>query len=182
MTLHLTRGRLTRRHLIGLLPVSAVVGCGFQPVYMPTATGQPGLVERELASIDVVLIQDRPGQVLRQALQQKLASDGGTRHRYILRASFWITGEGLGIGPDNQASRLRLTGHSNWSLMSTTPPNTVIAKGSGRVTDGYDVFNSQYFAQDMENDQVTRRIALAIADQVVLQIALHFRHPAATAS
>ena len=39
---------------------------------MPTASGKAGVAQRELAAIQVDLIPDRPGQLLRQALQDRL--------------------------------------------------------------------------------------------------------------
>ena len=41
--------------------------------------------------------------------------------------------------------------------------------------DGFNLFNSQYFAADMENEVVTRRLADALADQIVTQLAAYFR-------
>ena len=59
--------------------LSAVLGgCGFQPVYMPTASGKAGVAQRELAAVYVPVIPDRPGQLLRQALQERFGNDSGT--------------------------------------------------------------------------------------------------------
>ena len=58
-----------------LLP--PVAGCGFQPVYMPTASGKAGVAQRELASVYVPIIPERPGQLLRQALQERFGNDSG---------------------------------------------------------------------------------------------------------
>ena len=67
---------LSRRNLclgsLGTL-VTLLSGCGFQPVYMPTASGKAGVAQRELASVYVGIIPERPGQVLRQALQERFA-------------------------------------------------------------------------------------------------------------
>ena len=62
--------RLARRSV--LLGTLGLAGCGFEPVYMPSAGDTPGVAQRELAAIDVAIIPDRPGQLLRQALQQRL--------------------------------------------------------------------------------------------------------------
>ena len=77
----MTRG-LPRRRLLALGGAGLLAGCGFQPVYMPTATGKSGPAERDLAAIHVNLIPDRPGQELRQALQARLGSDSGMPARY----------------------------------------------------------------------------------------------------
>jgi len=49
-----------------------LAGCGFQPVYMPTASGKTGVAQRELAAVNVTLMPGRPGQLFRQALQEAL--------------------------------------------------------------------------------------------------------------
>ena len=36
--------------------VVAVTGCGFQPVYMPTASGKPGVAQRDLSQVFVEII------------------------------------------------------------------------------------------------------------------------------
>ncbi len=49
-----------------------------------------------------------------------------------------------------------------------------LTSGSARAVDGYDVINQQFFAGDLENEQVVRRLAEAVADQVMLQLADYF--------
>jgi LPS-assembly lipoprotein len=44
------------------------------------------------------------------------------------------------------------------------------------------IFNEQFFAADLENETVQRRLAEQIADQITIQLAAYFRHQAATAS
>src|SRR3954469_10916210 len=89
-----------RRRICQLLPFGGaafVAGCGFQPVYMPTATNKAGPAQREMAAIFVPVIPDRPGQLLRQALQRDLASDSGVPSVYELRVYYFISGEGVAI-------------------------------------------------------------------------------------
>ena len=172
---------LPRRGLLTLLAGGAVAGCGFQPVYMPTASGKPGVAQRELAAIDVPIIPDRPGQLMRLALQAKLANDSGTQRRYELRVIFWVTGEGINIQPDNTATRIRLIGNVTWELFAQSPTRSSLSRGSARSIDGVNVFDSQYFAADLENEVAQRRLADALADQVVFQLAAYFRHQANTA-
>ena len=46
--------RLARRSV--LLGALGLAGCGFEPVYMPSAGDTPGVAQRELAAIDVAII------------------------------------------------------------------------------------------------------------------------------
>jgi LPS-assembly lipoprotein len=171
---------LARRRLLGLgagLAAGASLGgCGFRPVYMPTASGQPGVAQRELAAINVGVIQERPGQLLRQALQNRMASDSNDTHRYDLQVTFWISGEGLAVRPDSAVTRIRLIGNANWALLAQDPTHTRLTGGNIRSFDGFDIFGSDYFAVDLENESVQRRVAEHVADQMVSQLAIWFRN------
>jgi LPS-assembly lipoprotein len=175
--------RLSRRRLLTLGGAGALAGCGFEPVYMSTASSRAGPAQRELSAINVNLIPERPGQLLRQDLQERLASDSGeTALRYDLAVSFSISGEGLGILPDTAATRIRLTGSASWTLRARGPAQTVVTSGSARAMDGFNVIDQQLFAADIDNEQVQRRLASTVADEIALQLAVFFRHRAAVAS
>jgi hypothetical protein len=118
---------LSRRTLcLGSLGSLAAVlsGCGFQPVYMPTASGKTGVAQRELASIYVEIIPERPGQVLRQALQERFGDDSGTPSAYNLSVTFNVSGQGIAIESDSIATRLRLIGTATWKLIGHDPKRT----------------------------------------------------------
>ncbi len=165
---------------LGLAPLS---GCGFQPVYRGTASGNPGPAARELASIHVLLIPDRPGQLLRQALQQRLhGADDTTERRYDLGVFYWIAGEGIAILPDNTNTRTRLIAHANWTLAARDPAHTHVITGSARALEGVNVFDTQYFAGDLETEQASARLADQVADQITLRLAAFFRARAGLAT
>jgi LPS-assembly lipoprotein len=156
-----------------------LTGCGFQPVYMPTASGQAGPAQRELASVYVGIIPERPGQELRQALQERFGSDSGTPSAYDLYVSFGITGEGTAIQQSSIATRIRLIGTATWSLVSRDPSRTVLTSGSARAFEGVNVFGSEYFAADQETEAKQRTIAENIATQIATRLAIWFRQQAA---
>ena len=65
-------GMIGRRFLVAAAAAAGLGGCGFRPLYGKFgATG--GAVAPELASIYVTVMSERQGQLLRQALQQRLA-------------------------------------------------------------------------------------------------------------
>jgi len=171
---------MRRRRLLVLAAAAALPGCGFQPVYMPTASGNAGAAQRELAAIYVNIIPDRPGQVLRQALQRRFEGSGDSvARRYDLSVGFGIAGEGIAIQPDSISTRTRLIGSADWTLIAQDPGRTRLTSGHARTVDGFNVFSSQYFAADMETEERTRRIAEAVADQITIQLATYFRQQAA---
>ena len=155
--------------------VVPLAGCGFQPVYMPTASRQPGVAQRDLSSVFVEIIPERPGQLLRQALQERFGDDSGSPASYNLRVSFGIAGEGIAIDTDNIATRIRFVGTATWTLLGHDDKRTPLTTGSARAIDGLNVFNSQYFASDLETEAEQQRIAENVATQIATQLAVWFR-------
>jgi LPS-assembly lipoprotein len=172
--------RLPRRHLFALCSGMSLSACGFQPVYMPTASGNAGVAQRDLAAVQVALIPDRPGQLLRQALQDRFElTNSGVARRYNLIVVYWISGEGIAVLQNSTVTRIRSIGNANWSLTSQDPARTVLTTGSARSVDAINIIDTQYFAGDLENEAVQKRLANAIADQITLQLATYFRRRAA---
>jgi hypothetical protein len=167
------------RRWVCLGPLTALAGCGFQPVYMPTASGKTGVAQRDLSSVFVEIIPERPGQLLRQALQERFGDDAGTPARYNLRVAFGVTGEGIAIESDSIATRLRLSGLATWALIGHDDKHTTLTSGSARALDAVNVFDSQYFAADLEVEANEKRIAENIASQIAVQLASWFRQQAA---
>jgi LPS-assembly lipoprotein len=172
---------MKRRQMLRLGACASVSGCGFQPVYMPTASGRGGPAQRDLAAIEVDLIPERPGQLLRQALQDRLEGSAGPgRRRYNLAVAFGVSGEGIAIEPDTVATRIREIGTATWTLLAQDPGRTKLSSGSARAVDAINILDTQYFAADLENEAVQKRLAEALADQITLQLAVFFRKRAAT--
>jgi LPS-assembly lipoprotein len=167
------------RRLWCLGSLATLGACGFQPVYMPTATGKAGVAQRELASVYVGIIPERPGQVLRQALQERFGSDAGGPLAYDLNVTFSVAGEGVAIEANNLATRIRLIGSATWSLLAHDAKRTTLTSGSARALDGVNIFDSQYFAADLEIEAQQKRIAENIATQIATQLAVWFRQQTA---
>jgi LPS-assembly lipoprotein len=175
------RALLPRRGLFALGAGATLSGCGFQPIYMPTASGSAGVAQRELAAIQVALISGRPGQLLRQALQDRLElGASGVAHRYDLTVGFGVSGEGIAVLQDTSPTRVRLIGNASWTLVAQDPGRTTLSSGSARTMDAVNVISGQYFAADLESETVQRRIAEALADEITIQLAAFFRKRAAT--
>lgn len=177
----LSQRLLSRRMLtIGALTGAAGLlgGCGFRPIYMPTASGNAGPPKRELATVFVRIIPNRPGQMLRLALQDDFGSDSGVPAQYDLAVTYSISGEALGIETTSIATRIRFIGNANWSLLAHDVKSTRLTGGSARFMDGINIFDGQYFASDLETETVQQRIANEIAQQITTQLAIWFRQQA----
>ncbi len=154
-------------------------GCGFSPLYARNGSGRQGPVVRELGAVSVDVIGERPGQLLRQALQQRLEGDGSsTARRYALAVSYGISGEGIGIRQDTTVTRLRLIGRASWTLRAEDPAQTVLTRDQAQAVDSVNLFNEQFFDLDLENEAAQRRIAETVADHIVSQLASYFRRRA----
>jgi len=149
-------------------------------MYMPTASGGPGVAQRELAAVTVGIIPDRPGQILRQALQERFErTEKSVPHRYDLSVAYEIEGEGVAVLHDNTTTRVRLTGRAQWTLRAQDPQRTVLATGTARTLDAVNLLREQYFSLDLGNEAAQVRIANGVADQITGQLASFFNRRAA---
>lgn len=171
--------QVNRRGVLAGLSV-LLGGCGFRPMYMPTASGGPGVAQRELAAITVGIIPDRPGQLLRQALQDRFErTEQGVPRKYDLAVAYEIEGEGIAILHDNTTTRIRLTGRAQWTLRAQDAQRSILATGTARSLDAVNVLKEQYFAADLGNEAAQVRIAGAVAEQITGQLASFFNRRAA---
>lgn len=161
---------MPRRQCFALAAALATAGCGFRPLY-GTANGGP---QRELAAIDVALLPDRPGQLLREALQQRLDHGEGLAKRYMLSVSYGVAGDSIAIQRDSTATRVREVATATWTLKALDPAQTLVTNGTARALDGVNIIDQQYFAADLEGETVTLRLTETVANQIVQQIASFF--------
>jgi LPS-assembly lipoprotein len=174
---------LPRRALFALGTGAAVAGCGFQPVYMPTASGNPGPAERELAAVYITPTAERPGMLMRQALQDRFEGTGtDASRRYELTVVYWTAGTVLGVQSNSTYARVRVVGNASWALVARDPGHTKLISGTARATDALNALDSQVFAVDFEIEIIQKRLAEALADQITLQLAAYFRKRAAAES
>ncbi len=165
---------LGRRRLVWLGAAAALPGCGFHPLYA-RSSGLAGPALTEMGAVSVGIIPDRPGQLLRQALQERFEREGeGIARRYDLAVSFSIAGEGIGIQADTSTTRMRLIARAHWVLKAQDPTHTLLSSGDARTVDGYDAIDNQAFAFDLTNEAVQRRMAEAVADTITEQVAVYF--------
>lgn len=170
---------LTRRTLLGAAAGLTLSGCGFRPVYGPTDGPGDGDAATALAQTEVALIPERLGQILRESLRTRFDRGGSaTARRYELAVSLGLAGEAIGVQRNSTSSRVRLVGTANWTLYTQTPNRTPLTNGFTRDVDGYNIYNQQYFAADLESEAVQRRMMEALAEKLTLQLAAWFRaHP-----
>ena len=170
---------MINRRLLLTGAAAGLGGCGFHPLYGRYG-GAGGAIRPELASIYVNVMAERQGQLLRQALQERLVGDDtGQVKRYELSGGLAIVAEALGIQQDTSSTRTRFNASSSWSLRRVDVNNTLVTSGVARALDGININNQEYFAADLETSAAYKRLADQVADKIVQALATYFRaHPA----
>ena len=163
---------ITRRTLLLGAATAPLAGCGFHPLYLPEG-GKGSPASLELAAIYVPPMAERAGQLMRQALQRRLDGAGtGVAKKYDLITYMAASVEGIGVQRDTSTTRLRVSATGPWTLRELNLAHTTVATGTSRVIDGYNILNQQYFAADLEGEAAFKRVAEALADQIVQQLAI----------
>ena len=168
------------RRLLLLAARAALGGCGCRPLYGGGSEVDAG-VQARLAEVNVQLIPERSGQLLRQALQTRLERGGApVARRYDLSVQYGLSAEAIGIQQDSSGSRVRLIGVANWALLAQNAQRSTLVSGSAREVDAVNVINQQFFAAELTSAAVQRRMVEAVAEQIATQLAVYFaRKPAA---
>jgi LPS-assembly lipoprotein len=157
-----------------LLPLC---GCGFTPLYGGQDDGTS--VASQLDTVQVANIPDRPGQMLRLALETQLHAAGApTTELYNLTVSYSLGDVDIGEQEDTSYTRQRSTGAAHWTLTPIGTPSKPLASGQATTEDAANIIDQQYFALTLETDTVNQQVANVIASQITTQVAAYFKtHP-----
>lgn len=157
-----------RAALMGLGAAALAVGaCGFEPLYADRSGG----AFAGLAPIQVALIPDREGQILRNALIDRFGQAGG-RARYELAAELSITRASLGIQRDETATRGQVTVQVGYTLRRIDGA-VPVDQGIVRLITSFNLVDNEFasetgseaaIAQSLEQaaDEIRNRVALAL--------------------
>lgn len=149
-------------------------GCGFTPLY-----GGPANDVSVAARLDTVTVQnipERPGQMLRLALETELHGAGApVAQDYTLAVSYTISTAAIGIQQDTASTRNRYVATASWALAPIGAPNAPLAQGMATSEDAENVVDQQYFALTLESGTVNQQLANEIAAQITQQVAAYFK-------
>ena len=158
-----------KRFLAPALILTALSGCGLQPLY---SGGSKGAVASTLGSVSVDAIEGKSGWLMRNALNDRLrAGDGAARYRLTVALDDQI--EGFGIRADDTITRERRTLRARYQLVDTTTGATVIDATAGSDA-GIDVVSSEYATIAGENSAL-ENLTQRVADQIVMRLSLYAR-------
>lgn len=173
----MTPPRRLRRSFRPLALAAAVLAaslgaCGFQPLYGDRSIGAVSTVD--LAAVQIDLIRDREGQMLRNELHDRFQPRGAAlKPLYGLNIVLSQQRIGLAIRPDETGSRANLIILAKYSLRDLASGDVVFS-GSTRAVTGYNVLPSDFATTSSETDairravgdlteQITTRVSVAIA-------------------
>ncbi|MFG1402530.1 hypothetical protein [Xanthobacter sediminis] len=166
---------LARLAVVGLLS-AGLAGC-FQPLYADNATvGGPGL-QQKLADIEVMQIQGRLGNDLRNEMIYSLGGGAGNPkgapfQLYIAvdtSATSAIVNSSSGL-PENAIIKVS----SNWRLVrGDDPQKKPVTGGSAAATATIDLSDQRFANYSAKNDAETRA-SHEVVDQIKTQLAAYF--------
>ncbi|WP_195804971.1 hypothetical protein [Oecophyllibacter saccharovorans] len=165
---------------LGLASVSLVCiplgGCGFKPLY-GHARGTNSTVSAQMQNVFVANTGGgRFGQVLRLGLQQEMAGPSSAPPSgYTLNAWGNVSFEAIDIHEDNTSGRMRMLGTANWQLFTVGVHPKLLAQGHTSTLDGFNPLIDQTFAQTLNAETGTERVAKNLAHQISEQVAIWFR-------
>lgn len=146
-----------------LLGLTALTGCGFQPVYAPGGPAD-GLRGR----IDIAAPADEEGYALVERLEERLGLPQGAD--LSLTADIFVDEEAVGFLPDGTISRYNVSGRVDWRLTRLTDDAAVLS-GSERSFTSYAATSTTVATISARRD-ARRRLMVILADQILQDIVL----------
>ncbi len=138
----------------------AVSGCGFKPIHGQRSSASSAA----LAAIDIQLIADRPGQMLRNELIQQMQPRGPARARYSLSIKLTESLTNLSIRKDEVATRANLTMSARFTITELDGTRRRFS-GSARSVSSYNILKSD-FAKLSAREDAQRRAVTQLALQL----------------
>lgn len=166
-----------RRFLAAMLlgGVAAAAGCGYQPVYAPTAAGG---ARNDLPQIDVPPPGSRLGQLVWVPLVDRLNPTGREAEKlYRLDMVLTESESGVLITRGDQITRVNLNLNAWFNLISLEDGESIFT-GAARSVASYNVLTSDY-ANLTGYDDARRRAAADLAEQIALRLGVLFSNPRA---
>lgn len=155
------RGARSAAPVVAMLALGALAGCGFQPIHAQRSQASPAA----LAQIEIELIENRTGQILRNELLQRFHPRGSGRGtRFSLQTRLTESLQDLGIRKNTVATRANLTLEATFSI-SPLSGGDPLFKGTASSIISYNILTSDFATLSARAD-ARRRGAREIADQI----------------
>lgn len=157
--------------MAGML-VLGLAGCGFEPMYAKRGA-QTSAVADELAGIRVAGIEDRQGQILRNALVSRLNPLGEpARQTHTLDVHLDSSQENMAERSDGKASLGRMMINATFRLTSVDGKSSSYS-GTSRSIVSYRLLGPTYGSTAVERDAENRAL-VDLAEDIRSQVATYF--------
>lgn len=165
-----SRNAIPRIAVAALLAAGlALAGCGFRPLYGERSAAS--VSAPELAAIQIDTIPNREGQLVRNALLDKMQPRGpAARPLYRLQVGVAIARESLGLRTDDTATRGSLTMSAGYTLIDLASGKPVMNANS-RAVSSYNILDSDFATVISENDAI-RRTANEVSEEIKTRVAI----------
>jgi len=161
----------SRRALLPLLLLLPLGACGFRPLY---AEREEASSEPALATIKVLPIKDRIGQMLEMSLRESFNPRGiAADPRYTLSVTLAVSRFDLGIQRDASATRGRVDVYATIQLADAQSGKAVY-NSRAQSTSSFNILDDAYAAQVAEDDARTRTVR-DLSDEIRTRMALFLR-------
>lgn len=157
--------------MAGML-VLGLAGCGFEPMYAKRGA-QTSAVADELAGIRVAGIEDRQGQILRNALISRMSPLGEpARQTHTLEVVLNSSLENMAERKDGKASLGRMQITATFRLIATDGKSSSYS-GVSRSIVSYRLLGPTYGSTAVERDAENRAL-VDLAEDIRTQVATYF--------
>ena len=149
-----------------LLLSLALSGCGFSPQYGSLNPNQASSGANLIAAIQVAPIPDRIGQIMQNALIDRLTPRGvPDAPDYELRLALEEEREGFGVEPDREVTRERLRLTARYFLIDLATGEAVVAD-QARTLVSYDIVQSDFATLVTREDNLAEAAETLVEDIV----------------
>lgn len=157
---------------LAVLAALALAACGFQPLYVQQGISEP-TVAAELQQIEVAVIAEREGQLLRTFLIERLTPGGRPADpTYRLTIQLRIETQSLSIQADDTATRANLDTVASYTLFIAGDPDAILTDQTN-VTTSYNILSDQFATITAERD-ARERAMRQLAESIRRDLALFF--------
>lgn len=151
------------------LSLVGLAGCGFRPLYGERSAAS--VTAPELAAIQIDIIPNREGQLVRNSLLDKMRPRGAApKDLYRLSVSIGVARESLGIRTDETATRGSLTMNASYTLVNLANGEQMMS-GTSRAVSSYNILDSDFATVISENDAI-RRTAVDLSEEIKTRVAI----------
>ena len=152
--------------LVAAVTLASVSGCGFEPIHGQRSLAAPAA----LSQVEIELIDNRIGQMLRNELLDRFHPRGGGGTRFSLTISLVETLQNLGIRKDSVATRANLALNARYSV---TPlgGGPALTTGALQSVNSYNILTSDFATLSAQAD-ARRRAVRQLADRIQERISV----------